>query len=99
MRLLLVLVFLLAPLQASASVIIDLNKTSVEQLTDLQTGVSDELIQAIIDYRKKHGAFNKPDDLLNVPGMDEEGFNQLFPFEMNGSIVIEVEEPKGLSPY
>ena len=99
MRFLLVMALLLLPLQASASVIVDLNKADASRLAELPTGVDDDLIQAIFDYRNSHGPFHKPEDLLNVPGMDEESFQQLFPFEMNGSIVIEVDEPKGISPY
>lgn len=99
MRYILLLALLLLPVQASASVIVDLNKASADKVLNLQTGVSDELIQAIFDYRDSHGPFRTPEDLLKVPGMDEENFQMLFPFEMKGSIVIEVDEPKGISPY
>ena len=87
------------PAGALAAVVVDLNSATEERLLDLQTGVSDELIHSIFAYRDKHGPFQNPEDLRQVPGMDDESFEQLFPFRLKGSIVIEVDEPKGISPY
>ncbi len=99
MRSLLLLCMLLIPVPSFAAVVVDLNTASPERLLDLQTGVSDELIRSIFSYRDSHGPFHEPEDLRNVPGMDEASFEQLFPFKMKDSIVIEVDEPKGISPY
>lgn len=99
MRTLLLICMLLMPVQAFAAVVVDLNTASAERLLDLQTGVSDDLIRAIFAYRDSHGPFHAPEDLRKVPGMDEESFEQLYPFKMKDSVVIEVDEPKGISPY
>ncbi|HJB66071.1 MAG TPA: helix-hairpin-helix domain-containing protein [Candidatus Mailhella merdavium] len=98
-HLLFCLLLLFMPAGALAAVVVDLNSATEERLLDLQTGVSDELIHSIFAYRDKHGPFQNPEDLRQVPGMDDESFEQLFPFRLKGSIVIEVDEPKGISPY
>ena len=99
MRFLLVMALLLLPLQASASVIVDLNKADASHLAELQTGVDDDLIQAIFGLSGQSRSLPQAGRPPQGARMDEENFQQLFPFEMNGSIVIEVDEPKGISPY
>lgn len=82
-----------------AGEIVDLNTVTRERLADLPTGVDDALAAAIVRYRETNGPFARPEDLKNVPGMDEEAYTRLYPFALNGNVVLEVEIPKGMSPY
>jgi competence protein ComEA len=62
----LLLVSLLS-LSFSAFAAVDLNTASQAEL-EAVNGIGPKKAQAIIDYRKKNGAFKTVDDLDNVPG-------------------------------
>ena len=47
---------------------ININTASPEQLDGLK-GIGPTKAQAIVDYRRQHGAFKTVDDLQNVPGI------------------------------
>ena len=57
---------------------IQLNLADEDQLLRIE-GMTEELAEAIVDYRETSGYFKKPQDLLNVPGMTKEVFEQLNP--------------------
>ena len=55
---------------------LDLNSATAEEL-ELIPGLSLELRQAILQYRKQHGRFKSAEELLQVPGIDSETFDYL----------------------
>lgn len=55
---------------------LDLNSATAEEL-EVIPGLSLELRQAILQYRKQQGRFESADELLRVPGVDAETFNYL----------------------
>lgn len=86
--------------EAEAATMLDLNTSSPEQLAHLEdAGFAPELVQALIQYRNKLGGFKSPADVRAVPGMGDEDFAALYPFALNGSIVVEVEMPPSMASY
>lgn len=55
---------------------IDINRSGVNELCMLN-GVGAHLAQTIIDYRKEHGAFNRLQDLLEVPGLGSHTYRKM----------------------
>lgn len=94
-----VLCLLGAPAALRAGEIIDLNTVGEEEFADLPTGLSESLARSLIRYRDSRGGFAAPDDVKQTPGMDEDSWQTLYPFLLNGKVVVEVEMPKGVSPY
>lgn len=88
-----------APATLHAGEIVDLNTVEEAEFADLPTGLPKSLARDIIRYRDNKGGFASPDDVKQVPGMDEDSFRTLYPFLLNGKVVVEVEMPKGVSPY
>lgn len=86
--------------EAWAGTTIDLNKAGVEQLAKLEdAGFPAGLDKAIAQRREELGGFKTPEDVRSVPGMTNDVFMQLFPFELNGSIVVEVDMPPSMASY
>ena len=52
---------------------ININQASVEELTQLQR-VGAKYAQRIVEYRDEHGPFQKPEDIMKVPGVGERTF-------------------------
>ena len=42
-------------------------------------GITDEIAEAICDYRDEEGPFTKPEDLLKVPGVTKEVYGKINP--------------------
>ena len=57
---------------------VHLNIATVDQLMKID-GMTEDLAEAIVEYRDKSGFFKKPEDLLKVPGMTQEVYNKLNP--------------------
>ncbi|MBW1801724.1 MAG: helix-hairpin-helix domain-containing protein [Deltaproteobacteria bacterium] len=57
---------------------VPLNIATAEQLLKIK-GMTEELAEAIVKYREKSGFFKKPEDLLKVPGMTKDVYDQLDP--------------------
>ena len=57
---------------------VPLNIADVDQLLRIE-GMTEELAEAIVEYRENTGYFDKPEDLLNVSGMTQEKFEELDP--------------------
>lgn len=57
-----------APLQVGDT--IDINTATVAQFEQL-SGIGPKLAQAIWDYRETNGAFERVEDLMNVPGIGQ----------------------------
>ena len=54
--------------EASATSKININIAGQEELEQLDQ-IGEKTAQAILTYRKQHGPFQKPEDLMNVPGI------------------------------
>lgn len=52
---------------------ININKASVEELTQLQQ-IGARYAQRIVEYRDEHGPFEKPEDIMKVPGVGARTF-------------------------
>ena len=57
---------------------VPLNIADVDQLLKIE-GMTEELAEAIVEYRENTGYFDKPEDLLNVSGMTQERYEELNP--------------------
>jgi competence ComEA-like helix-hairpin-helix protein len=57
---------------------IHLNIAGKDQLMMIE-GVTEDIAEAIIEYRKKSGFFKKPEDLLRVPGITKDVYEKLNP--------------------
>lgn len=57
-------------------VLVDVNSAGIEMLTTLP-GIGESLAQRIIDHREAHGAFETPEDLLQVSGIGEKKLEEL----------------------
>jgi competence protein ComEA len=58
--------------------IVNVNTAGLEEL-DTLPGVGPATAQAIIDYRREHGPFQRPEDLLNVRNIGEKKLGQMLP--------------------
>ena len=56
--------------------IININNATSTQLQNLQ-GIGETLAQNIIDYREENGRFKNIEELMNVPGIGEDKFNNI----------------------
>lgn len=70
MKTVLIALIALLTLSFSAIAAVNINTATKEELETLK-GVGPSKSQAIIDYRKKNGAFKSADDLNNVPGFGD----------------------------
>ena len=61
---------------AGDSAKVDVNRASMEQLQSLP-GVGPVLAGRILEYREKHGPFQRIEDLMNVRGIGEKSFLKL----------------------
>ena len=48
---------------------VNINKASAEQIADALKGIGMAKATAIVEYRKKHGKFKKPEDIVKVKGV------------------------------
>ncbi len=54
---------------------ININTADLAKLTELE-GIGETKAQAIIDYREKHGGFNRTEDILAVKGIGEKTYDK-----------------------
>ena len=57
---------------------VPLNISDMDQLLKIE-GMTEELAEAIVEYRDNTAYFDKPEDLLNVSGMTQEKYEELDP--------------------
>ncbi|MGD9157314.1 MAG: helix-hairpin-helix domain-containing protein [Desulfobacteraceae bacterium] len=57
---------------------IHLNIADEDQLMMIE-GVTEELAEAIVEYREESGFFKKPEDLLKVPGITQDVYDTMDP--------------------
>ena len=60
----------------AADDLVDLNTASVNELSALP-GLGDVLAHRIVDYRRENGRFRFPDEIMNIPGIDEKTYMAL----------------------
>jgi competence protein ComEA len=58
----------IGPTLAQERVKININKATVEELSTLRR-IGPSYAQRIVDYRKEHGPFQKPEDIMKVRGI------------------------------
>lgn len=58
---------------------INLNKATFGEILR-HPYVSYETVKEIVNYRKSNGGFNNVNELLNIPGVDTNSYNKLFPY-------------------
>jgi competence ComEA-like helix-hairpin-helix protein len=56
----------------------DVNLASAKQLATA-AGITDEIAEAIVEYRQKSGFFKSPEDLLKVPGITKDVYKEINP--------------------
>jgi len=81
--------------------VLNFNTASLKELLaneDLE--LDEEIANAIVNYREKNGAFKKPKDLLNVPGMTEDIFDEINPIMEDGDLVYDPDSDQpGMNAY
>lgn len=65
------LLFALSPLALFAATPVNINVATADQLAAVMSGVGEKKAQAIIEYRKEHGAFQSVDQLVAVKGIGD----------------------------
>lgn len=75
-KLLLVIASLLAFSMTPAWAAVDINTATVAEL-EAVNGIGPKKAQAIVDYRKKNGAFKSVDDLENVKGLGKASIDKM----------------------
>ncbi len=71
---------------------VDLNTASVTELMQLPK-VGAHTAQRIVAWRKEHGSFRRPEEVMHVKGIGEKGFQRLRPFLQaggSGSVAVAV---------
>ena len=63
---------------------IDLNGATVTELMQLPK-VGAHTAQRIVQWRKEHGGFRRPEEVMHVKGIGEKGFQRLRPYLQVGS--------------
>ncbi|MGW8285543.1 MAG: ComEA family DNA-binding protein [Candidatus Deferrimicrobiaceae bacterium] len=57
----------------------DINRAEYKEISGLP-GISDPVAKAVVEERKRRGAFRRPEDLLAVRGIKEKRLKKLLPF-------------------
>ena len=84
---------------ALAQGIVSLNKATVEDLMAIEDiDLTEEIAQAIVDYRKANGDFKKPEDLLKVPGMTQDFMEEINPVMVDGDVVYDPDAVPAMAP-
>lgn len=58
---------------------VDLNSATLTELTQLP-GIGARTAERIVAWRKEHGPFKRPEEIMHVKGIGEKGFKKLSPF-------------------
>jgi competence protein ComEA len=77
---------------------INLNTASVTELMQLPR-VGPSLAQRIVAFRKEHGGFQRPEELMNVKGVGEKSYLKLKPYlSAGGSVPQAAHNPQPKAP-
>lgn len=55
----------------------NINTASVEEIAENLSGIGEKKAQAIVDFREKHGAFHKAEDIMQVKGIGKGIFKKI----------------------
>ncbi len=66
------------PAPAAEGDSIDLNRATAEELTRLP-GVGEVIAKRIVEFREKHGPFERVEDLMKVKGIGEKSLEKIRP--------------------
>ena len=78
--LLLALTMLIPAVGAMAAGDVSFNKGTVERIMSIEdVDIPEAVAKAIVAYREKNGPFKTPEDLLKVPGMTQELWDDIDP--------------------
>jgi competence ComEA-like helix-hairpin-helix protein len=58
---------------------VDINRADQQEISGLP-GISDPVAKAVVEERKRRGAFRRPEDLLAVRGIKEKRLKKILPF-------------------
>jgi len=58
---------------------VDINRAAYQEISGLP-GISVSVARAVVEERKKRGAFRRPEDLLAVRGIKEKRLKKILPF-------------------
>lgn len=58
---------------------VDINRAEYKEISGLP-GISDPVAKAVVEERKRRGAFRRPEDLLAVRGIKEKRLKKILPF-------------------
>ncbi|MGB7971076.1 MAG: helix-hairpin-helix domain-containing protein [Candidatus Deferrimicrobiaceae bacterium] len=58
---------------------VDINRAAYQEISGLP-GISDSVARAVVEERKRRGAFRRPEDLLAVRGIKEKRLKKILPF-------------------
>lgn len=58
---------------------VDINRAAYQEISGLP-GISDTVAKAVVEERKRRGAFRRPEDLLAVRGIKEKRLKKILPF-------------------
>ena len=72
-----------SPTTITISFPIDINSAGIDELTALP-GIGQTLAQRILNYRKLHGSFERPEELLNVEGIGAGKLESILNYIMTG---------------
>lgn len=73
----------------AAGGVVSMNQATVEELLSIpDTNLTGDQARAIVDYREKNGPYKLSDDLLRVPGMSNEVWQNLQLIETDDGDVV-----------
>ena len=80
---------------------ISFNRATVKAFMGLEdVDIPEEVAKAMVEYREKNGPYKSPEDLLKVPGMTEDLFEELEPMEGDdGDVIYELPAGAGMPSY
>lgn len=94
-----VLALVLCAASAFAGGVVSLNKATAEELTNIEDiDIPQSLAESIVKYRKDHGPFKRAEDLLKVPGMTQDFWEELNPQVRNGDVIYDPDAEPALAP-
>ncbi|MBN1848490.1 MAG: helix-hairpin-helix domain-containing protein [Deltaproteobacteria bacterium] len=79
--------------------IVNFNTATAEEIMAIEyVDIPEELAKAIVEYRKANGPFKRVEDLLKVPGMTQDFFEEINPVMKDGDVVYDPDAEPMLAP-
>ena len=64
--------------ETEPDLMVNINTAAAEELAALD-GIGETLAGRIVDYRKEHGSFSSPEEIMQVPGIGQKKYAQIAP--------------------